>query len=103
MAFVYIKPGSFRMGSPEDEEGRDVREHLHPVGLGNGFYLGQHNVTQAQWTALMGTNQSQFKGDDRPVDLQWPRRKQFLPSTQFQFQYEHFLLFQCKPFQRPQF
>ena len=30
--------------------------------------IGRHEVTQAQWKALMGSNPSRFKGDDRPVD-----------------------------------
>lgn len=32
------------------------------------FWLGRTEVTQAQWTTIMGSNPSEFKGDDRPVE-----------------------------------
>lgn len=56
MAFVYIPPGRFTMGSPESEEGRNVNEGpLHQVTISQGFYLGKYVVTQAQWKAVMKT------------------------------------------------
>ena len=33
-----------------------------------GFYMGVHPVTQAEWTAVMGTDPSGFKGADLPVE-----------------------------------
>ncbi len=32
------------------------------------YWLGRYEVTQKEWTALMGSNPSQFRGDDLPVD-----------------------------------
>jgi Uncharacterized conserved protein len=33
------------------------------------FYIGQYEVTQREWIEVMGTNPSQFKGNDRPVEM----------------------------------
>ena len=55
MAFVWIEPGVFQMGSPESEEGRRDREGpLHAVEISRGFWLGTYEVTQGQWEAVMG-------------------------------------------------
>lgn len=32
------------------------------------FYIGKYEVTQKEWTQVMGSNPSVFKGDDLPVD-----------------------------------
>jgi formylglycine-generating enzyme required for sulfatase activity len=56
MQFVWIAPGEFIMGSPGDEPGRDPDEGpQHLVTLTRGFYLAKHELTQGQWTAVMGT------------------------------------------------
>jgi formylglycine-generating enzyme required for sulfatase activity len=76
MGFAWCPPGTFLMGSPRGsfwmgrggEEGRGVDETQHQVTLTKGFYLGVHEVTQAQWQAVMGSNPSHFKGDDLPVE-----------------------------------
>jgi formylglycine-generating enzyme required for sulfatase activity len=68
MTFVLVPPGKFLMGSPEGEEGRGSDETLHRVTLTRPFYLGKYEVTQKQYEALIGTNPSQFKGEDRPVE-----------------------------------
>ncbi|MBC8426891.1 SUMF1/EgtB/PvdO family nonheme iron enzyme, partial [bacterium] len=53
--FVWIEPGSFLMGSPESESGRDKDESpQHQVTITRGFYIGKFEITQAQWTALTG-------------------------------------------------
>ncbi len=53
--FCWCPAGSFRMGSPPDEEGRDGDEGPVTVTLSHGFWLGQTEVTQEQWKAVMGT------------------------------------------------
>jgi formylglycine-generating enzyme required for sulfatase activity len=68
MRFAWIPPGTFVMGSPLDENGRDDDETQHSVTLTRGFYLGIHPVTQAQWQAVMGNNPSRFKGENLPVE-----------------------------------
>ena len=62
LEMLWCKPGSFQMGSPEDEEGRDDNETLHEVTLTSGYWLGKYPVTQAQWENVMGDNPSEFKG-----------------------------------------
>ena len=62
-----IPGGSFRMGSPSSEEGREDDEQPHTVRVGE-FWLGETEVTQAQWKAIMNNNPSWFKGDDLPVE-----------------------------------
>jgi formylglycine-generating enzyme required for sulfatase activity len=61
--------GEFRMGSPEKEWGRFADEGpQHMVRIPHGFWLFDTPCTQALWVAVMGTNNSGFKGDDRPVE-----------------------------------
>jgi len=66
--FVLIPAGSFMMGSPKTENGRDNDEELHRVKLTRSFYAQQTQVTQAQWKELMGTNPSYFKEDSLSVE-----------------------------------
>jgi len=63
MAFVWIPPGTFTVGSPPDEEGREpweAKETQHEVTLTLGFEIMESPVTQAQWKAVMGNNPSYF-------------------------------------------
>ncbi len=55
MAFVYIPPGSFMMGSPSGESGRDNDEKQHRVTLTKGYYMQTTEVTQGQWEKVMGS------------------------------------------------
>ena len=69
MAFVYIPPGTFVMGSPEAEPGRNRDEKQFKVTLSRGFYLQSTPVTQKQWQTLMGNNPSiSLAGGDYPVE-----------------------------------
>lgn len=68
MAMVWCPPGSFTMGSPASEEGRDRDEMQHVVTLTEGFWLAKTEVTQAQWKSVMGDNPSRWIGDDLPVE-----------------------------------
>jgi len=66
---VYIPPGSFMMGSPRSEDGRsDDEGPRHPVTLAHGFYIGIHEVTQAQWFAVTGSNPSKLDRQANPVE-----------------------------------
>jgi len=68
MVFVTIPAGTFQMGSPGSESGRDSDEGpQHQVTL-SSYAMMTTEVTQAQWQAMMGSNPSYFKGDDRPVE-----------------------------------
>jgi uncharacterized protein (TIGR02996 family) len=60
MRFALIPAGTFWMGSPELEDGRDSDEKRHRVTLTRHYWLGVFTVTQAQYEAVMGTNPSAF-------------------------------------------
>lgn len=55
MVFCWCPPGSFRMGSPPDEEGRLEDEGPVDVTLSRGFWLGKTTVTERPWRRVMGT------------------------------------------------
>ena len=67
-----IPPGTFMMGSPEDELGRSDNEDLHKVTLTQPYYMGVFEVTQRQWELVMGNRPSRFSNDaeyaTRPVE-----------------------------------
>ena len=78
LELVKIPAGTFMMGSPENELGRDNDEKLHQVTLSKDYWLGKYQVTQAQWKAVMYNNPSEFKGDNRPVEnVSWDAAKSF--------------------------
>jgi len=68
--FKLISPGTFTMGSPEDEFGRNSDETSHQVTLSGQFYMQTTEVTQGQREEIMGTNPSHFSscGTDCPVE-----------------------------------
>ena len=59
---VYIPAGTFVMGSPNSEPNRSSDETQHTVTLTRGFFMGQYEVTQTEYQAVMGTNPSYFNG-----------------------------------------
>jgi len=73
-----IPAGSFLMGSPESEQEEAARagamkdwvrqEVQHPVTLTRDFWLGQAEVTQELWRAVLGSDPSPLKGDRLPVE-----------------------------------
>ncbi len=56
---VWIAPGEFLMGSPERKNSKDNEWPMTRVKLTQPFWLGRTEVTQAQWTAVMGGNPSE--------------------------------------------
>jgi formylglycine-generating enzyme required for sulfatase activity len=66
--FVRIPGGTFTMGSPANEAGREDREGPQHQVTVSGFYMGKYEVTQAEYEAVMGTNPSNFKGPKLPVE-----------------------------------
>ncbi len=63
-----IPAGSFTMGSPSSEVGRDGDEQQHSVTLSDDFYMGVFELTQKQWELVMGNTPSQYKSDKYPVE-----------------------------------
>jgi len=87
LELVWIAPGTFVMGSPASESGREVDETQHRVTLTTGFWMGRYEVTQRQWQQIMGTNPSHFKatGPDAPVDqVGWNDCQEFLQKLNAQ-------------------
>jgi formylglycine-generating enzyme required for sulfatase activity/tRNA A-37 threonylcarbamoyl transferase component Bud32 len=81
MEFILIRAGKFMMGSPKSEAGRSSDEGpQHEVTIASPFYLGKYQVTQGEWTAVMGSNPSHFTGDDRlPVEgVSWDDCQEFI-------------------------
>jgi sulfatase modifying factor 1 len=80
MKFVWIKPGSFMMGSPKEEKERADNEIQHKVTLTKGFYMGVYTVTQEQWKDIMGNNPSRFKDEKNlPVEsVSWDECQDFI-------------------------
>ncbi|MDR0535440.1 MAG: SUMF1/EgtB/PvdO family nonheme iron enzyme [Puniceicoccales bacterium] len=50
-----IPAGTFTMGSPKEEAGRDDDERQHQVSITKPFWLAASPVTWAQWKKVMGT------------------------------------------------
>ena len=74
---IYVDGGTFMMGS-EDTTLTNFHYPPHEVTL-SGFYMGQTEVTQALWYAVMGSNPSYHKGADFPVEyITWEEQLQFV-------------------------
>lgn len=58
--FVLVKGGTYR-NTTSNYYGKGV--------ILSDFYIAKYDVTQKEWTHVMGTNPSKFKGDDLPVDM----------------------------------
>jgi len=67
---VYVEGGTFTMGATSEQgsEADDDEYPAHKVTL-SSYYIGETEVTQALWQAVMGNNPSKFKGDNLPVEL----------------------------------
>ena len=94
---VLISPGEFLMGSTEEEQARFLEEARaigdrwaikripsegprHRVRITKPFYLGKHEVTQAQWQSVIGANPSNFnKVSTHPVEtIAWEDVQSFI-------------------------
>jgi formylglycine-generating enzyme required for sulfatase activity len=66
---LLVPPRTFNMGcSASSQYACSSDENpVHAVALTNAFYLGRHEVTQAQWTAVMGGNPSYFQSESGEV------------------------------------
>ncbi len=80
MEFVQIPAGEFDMGSPSNEGGRyDDEGPVHRVKISKAFYMGKYEVTQMLWREVMGTDPSNFKGDNQPVEsVSWNDVQEFI-------------------------
>lgn len=76
---IRVEGGTFTMGCTS-EQGNcwDDEEPAHKVTLST-YYIGETEVTQALWKAVMGSNPSYFKGDNLPVEsVSWNDCQEFI-------------------------
>ena len=62
---VAVEGGTFQMG--EQQNPYSDEKPVHSVTLSD-YYIGETEVTQALWEAVMGSNPSDFKGKENPVE-----------------------------------
>ena len=79
---MYVKGGTFTMGEKECGSctlSESELEDIHQVSLAHNFYIGKTEVSQSLWKAVMGSNPSFFKGDNKPVEsVSWDDCKNFI-------------------------
>ena len=77
---VKVEAGSFNMGAtPEMENPCYWEKPVHRVTLTNNYYIGKYEVTQALWKIVMGSNPSNSKGDNLPVEnVSWNNCQKFI-------------------------
>ena len=66
---VAVKGGTFMMGATKEQKINAYSEEkpVHQVTL-SSYYIGQTEVTQALWEAVMGKNPSYYKRNKKPVE-----------------------------------
>lgn len=83
---IFVEGGIFEMGAQNsdpnkpnyDEEAWDREGPVHLVTLSD-YYIGETEVTQELWRAVMGYNQSHFNGEQKPVEqVSWYECKNFI-------------------------
>ncbi len=78
LTMVKIPGGNFIMGSSQSEVDSEPYERpQHRVKI-QEFYMGQTEITQAQYQAIMGENISSLTGKNRPVEnVSWQKAQEF--------------------------
>ncbi len=66
MGLKLLSGGTFTMGEALIDEDRQFERHV--VTLTRPFFIGTHEVTNAQWKRVMGNVPSYAKGSDHPVE-----------------------------------
>ncbi len=86
---IAVEGGTFQMGAQStdpsgtnyDGDALSGEEPVHSVTLSD-YYIGETEVTQELWEAVMGTNPSDFSGNpQRPVEyVSWYECKEFITN-----------------------
>ena len=83
---IKVEGGTFKMGAQStdpngenyDSEAHSREQPVHSVTL-DDYYIGETEVTQELWEAVMGTNPSWFKGSNKPVEMvSWNDCQEFI-------------------------
>ena len=76
LVMVKIPAGTFEMGN---NSGDPDEKPVHHVTISKDFYIGIHEITQAQWQAVMGNNPSYMKWDSLPMEnVSWNDCQEFI-------------------------
>ena len=78
---IAVEGGTFQMGATSEQgnDALDSEKPVHSVTLSD-YYIGETEVTQELWTAVMGSNPSYFSGyPQRPVEkVSWNDCQEFI-------------------------
>ncbi len=77
---IPVEGGTFAMGATMEQgsDAYDDEKPVHQVTLSN-FSIGETEVTQELWEAVMGSNPSRFSGNQLPVDfVSWDKCQTFI-------------------------
>ncbi len=77
---IAVKGGTFTMGATSEQgsDAYDDEKPTHRVTLSD-YYIGETEVTQALWEAVMGSNPSEWKGSNLPVEnVSWEDCQEFI-------------------------
>jgi formylglycine-generating enzyme required for sulfatase activity len=79
LTYAWIPGGNFTMGcSPGDTECYDDERPQHAVTIAKGFWIGQTEVTQGAYEHVMGSNPSQSKNPNQPVEtVNWDEAQNY--------------------------
>jgi formylglycine-generating enzyme required for sulfatase activity len=77
--FRWCPPGTFLMGSPENEPERESSETQHQVTLTHGFWMLEMPVSQPMWEGMMGFIPGAFRGKNLPANcVSWDECQTFI-------------------------
>jgi formylglycine-generating enzyme required for sulfatase activity/serine/threonine protein kinase len=78
MRLVLLPAGDFSMGESASQYAFDDERPRHRVSITTPIYIGKYEVTQKEYVAVMGTNPSFFRSDNRPVEsVSWNDAREF--------------------------